>query len=1213
MWLKRSLRFLLNHSLLSLLVMLLIVAGGLTLMPFEGRISWVSNFSISIDALPNIGENQQIIFTRWPGHSPQDVEDQISYPLTTYLLGLPGVANVRSNSFFGFSSIYLTFEDHLEFYWSRNRILEKLNAIPPQLLPQSVTPELGPPATALGQVFWYTLEGRDSSGQTTGGWDLHELRKIQDFQVRYALQATPGVAEVASVGGFVQEFQIVADPSKLRLLNVSLSELLAAIKGGNRDSGAGTLEINRAEYFIRGLGKFEGLGDIELCLIKVSDSQPIYVKDVAQVTLGPAERRGALDKSGAEVVGGVVSVQYDAKPMEVLSNLHKTIAQLQNGMPSKVLKNGRKSTLHIVPFYDRSQLISRSLNTLQHTLALEILITILVILAILFRLRAALVVFALLPLSVLLCFILMYATGIDANILSLAGIAVAIGSVVDIGIVIVENIIANSKRGQKLRKRQIVEGFVEVYPAVFTAIATTIISFLPVFFLQAEEGKLFRPLAFTKTYVMASALALALIALPVLLRIAYHKKLSNIRSGGLSHLILLIPAIYLFVHGSAWAIILSMLTGVGIASHFVQDKWKKRIMYGGYLLVMLMVLVRWWPVFGIETAHWLAYVLMLLCGILFFLFYYGIIRFYSKILKICIENTFVFLAAAICLIFAGIFIWSNSEQEFMPALDEGEFLLMPTAMPHGGIEENLELLKTLDMRVTAVPEVELVVGKMGRANSALDPAPISMFENLIRYKSEYRTDDSGQKMRFRTDKSGAFVRSAEGELIPDSKGKYFRQWRPHIHSTNDIWNEIAQVSRIPGLTAAPRLYPIETRLVMLQTGMKAPLGIKVKGSNLKEMEDFSLALEKILKNIKGIRPATVIADRTVAKPYLLIDIDRVLAARYGLQLEQIQQQIEMAIGGKPIGEVIQGRQRFDIAIRYPRATRNSPEAIEGLLIHTPRHSTIPLGEVVEIRYETGAQMIKSEDGFLVSYITFDKQPDYDAGRLVSRANEHIQNQIISGALTLPPNVSYHFAGSFEQQLRASKRIRLVMGLSLLLIFSILYWQFRSVLFSLLIFSSILLAFAGGFVFLWLYGQDWFLNIPWFGGSSLRQIFAMEPVALSVAVWIGFLVLLGIATDDGVLIATFIKKNHGGKQLLTQAMLYNIVEKAGLRRVRPAMMTTATTILALLPILSSTSTGSDVMIPIAIPLFGGMVFQVMSIFMIPVLYHLWQSRTNKNIR
>ena len=506
------------------------------------------------------------------------------------------------------------------------------------------------------------------------------------------------------------------------------------------------------------------------------------------------------------------------------------------------------------------------------------------------------------------------------------------------------------------------------------------------------------------------------------------------------------------------------------------------------------------------------------------------------------------------------------------------------------------------MAVTAIPEVESVVGKAGRVNSALDPAPMSMYENVILYKSEYKTDAQGRRLRFRYE-NGEYKRDEEGELIPDNNGRYYRQWRDEINSPDDIWNEIVRMTKIPGLTSAPKLQPIETRLVMLQTGMRAPMGIKVQGKDLQEIEAFGIELERHLKDVEGVKDAAVFADRIVGKPYLLLDINREAIARYGLSVQQVQQHIQAAVGGMQMTTTVEGRERYSIRVRYPRELRADPEQLRRIYVSTPTQQQIPLGELVDIRYESGPQSIKSEDGFLIGYVLFDREAGYAEVEVVERAEAHLQELIAEQRLEVPAGINYRFAGTFEQQQRASQRLSLVIPLALGLIFLILYLQFKSAAVSLMVFTGVFVAFAGGFIMIGLYNTSWFLDITILG-TNLRELFQIHTINLSVAVWVGFLALFGIATDDGVLVATFLQDSIKRNQPRTPAAIRDAVVEGGLRRVRPAMMTTATTILALLPVLSATGRGADIMVPMAIPSFGGMVLQVITMFTVPILYEMW---------
>ncbi|MEZ4995296.1 MAG: efflux RND transporter permease subunit [Saprospiraceae bacterium] len=1211
--LNNFIRFFLENKLVAYLLLLLFVGWGLVTAPFDFGLEGLPRDPVAVDAIPDIGENQQIVFTKWMGRSPQDVEDQISYPLTTALLGIPGVKSIRSNSMFGFSSIYIIFNDDIEFYWSRSRILEKLNSLPANTLPEGVQPTLGPDATALGQIYWYTLEGRDQEGRPTGGWDLHELRSIQDFYVRYGLSSAEGVSEVASIGGYVKEYQVDVDPDAMKANNITLEEVMKAIKGSNIDVGAQTIEINLAEYFVRGLGYVERVEDIEKSVIKTNDNVPLRIGDVARVNIGPATRRGILDKSGAEAVGGVVVARYGANPLEVIRTVKAKIAEIEPGLPSKTLSDGTESQVEVVPFYDRTQLINETIGTLEEALTLEVLITIIVVILMLLNLKSSLLISSTLPVAVLMCFIAMRYFGVDANIVALSGIAIAIGTMVDMGIVLTESMvkrIEDAPPGESLLT-SIYEATVEVASAVITAVATTVISFIPVFTMQAAEGKLFRPLAFTKTFALVSSIIVAITIIPPLAHTVFSFRTKNkavtYAANGLAFIAGLILAIayqpflgsILAVVGlagllNAWMQRFSSQRGIQLLS------WITNIVYA--LIVGWLLATVWMPL-GVNQSSFTNFLFVVtLAGGLIGLFYL-VIYFYEHILRFLLRFKILFLLLVSFIVYQGYVIFQGTGEEFMPSLNEGSFLLMPTSMPHSGMQENIKNLRLLDMSVTAIPEVESVVGKAGRVTSALDPAPMSMYENVILYKSEYKTDEQGHRIRFRYD-DGEYVRDEAGALIPDKQGQYFRQWRDHIHSPDDIWDEIVKATKIPGVTSAPRLQPIETRLIMLQTGMRAPMGIKVQGPDLPTIEAFGLELEKHLKDVDGVKDAAVFADRIVGKPYMLLDIDRDAISRYGLTIEKVQQYIETAVGGMTMTTTVEGRERYAIRLRYPRELRDDPEVLKRIYLPTSTGQQIPLGQLVNIRYEAGPQSIKSEDGFLIGYVLFDREGDFSEVEVVHNAQQHLQQLIAAGDLNVPAGINYRFAGSYEQQVRASKRLSVVVPIALAIIFLILYFQFKSVTISAMVFTGVFIAFSGGFIMIGLYDTDWFLNFQ-FLGTNMRDLFQIHTINLSVAVWVGFLALFGIATDDGVLVATFLQDSFKNNQPDTIPGIRDAVVEGGLRRVRPAMMTTATTILALLPVLTSTGRGADIMVPMAIPSFGGMTLQMITMFTVPVLYSLWQ--------
>ncbi|BDS09432.1 efflux RND transporter permease subunit [Aureispira anguillae] len=1212
--LDKIIRFFLENRLITLLLLGLIIAWGIVTMPFDINKGFLPNDPVSVDAIPDIGENQQIVFTTWMGRSPQDIEDQITYPLTTALLGIPGVRTIRSNSMFGFSSIYIIFEEDVAFYWSRSRILEKLNSLPSDLLPNGVQPSLGPDATALGQIYWYTLEGRGKEGKATGGWDPQELRSIQDFYVKYGLSAASGVAEVASIGGYVKEYQVDVDPQKLLAYEVSLQQVVQAVKSSNIDIGAQTLEINRAEYFVRGLGYVKSIQDIEQSVIKVHDNKPVRVKDIGRVALGPAVRRGVLDKNGGEAVGGVVVARYGANPLEVINNVKARIQELENGLPSKTLADGTVSKVHIVPFYDRSHLIKETIGTLQEALTLEILITIIVIIILLLNLRASILVSSVLPIAVLMCFIVMRYLGVDANVVALSGIAIAIGTMVDMGIVLAENIVENIEKAAPNENKieTIFRATKEVASAIITAVATTIISFLPIFTMIAAEGKLFRPLAMTKTIALLASIILTITVLPTFAYWFLGKKGNDQKKRwqAVFNISLLALGLLAFSYHKL------MIAGIAIAvggiesifffREYLKPQWRERLVYGKnfiYAGILTYFLAIEWMPLGVahsEISNFLlvAVLISLILGLFQFVIYT-----YPKVLMYCLEHKLLFMLLPLVVIILGGRAYQQTQSEFMPSLDEGAFLLMPTTMPHAGMEENQEVIKILDMAVAAIPEVDNVVGKAGRVASALDPAPMSMFENVINYKSEYKTDEEGHRLRFKVNTQGDFVRDKNGQLIPDAQGQYFRQWRAHIQSPDDIWAEITRVAQLPGLTPAPKLQPIETRLVMLQTGMRAPIGIKIKGPDLATIQQFGLELEHHLKAVEGVKAEAVFADRIVGKPYLEINFDRTKMARYGLKISEVQQYVQVAIGGIPLTQTVEGRERYAIRVRYPRDFRKDPNVIQELLIPVLGGGQVPLADIATLHYQQGPQAIKSEDGFLTGYVLLDKKKGYSETAVVEQAQAYLNDKIEKGLIEVPTGISYRFAGNYENQVRANQRLAIVIPLALLCIFLILYLQFNSVALSLMVFMGVIIAFSGGFMLIGFYQEDWFLNLE-IGGINWRTLFQINPINLSVAVWVGFLALFGIATDDGVLVGTYLQQSFKNHQPKSVEEIRSAVLEAGSKRVRPAMMTTATTILALLPVLTSSGRGADIMIPMAIPSFGGMLIQMITMFTVPVLYCTW---------
>jgi len=1297
----RLIGFCLSNKLVVALVTLGIVGAGIVVAPFDWEIPGVQRFPVPTDAIPDIGENQQIVFTDWPGRTPRDVEDQVTYPLTTALLGVPGVKTVRSYSMFGFSTVYVIFKEDVEFYWSRSRVLEKLSSLPAGTLPAGVQPAIGPDATALGQIFWYTLEGRDPDGRPAGGWDLEELRTVQDWYARYWYLAADGVAEVASVGGFVREYQVDVDPDALRAYGVTIDDVYRAVRASNIDVGARTVEINRVEYFIRGVGFIKAARDIAESVVAVRDNVPVLVRNVATVSLGPAQRRGALDKDGAQAVGGVVVARYGSNPLATIRNVKRKIADTAEALPSKAIidfrltgdaqvrsfaaahgfapydpnggatghllnQSGWKGYLRtaprgdwpawltlskvaVVPFYDRTELIHETLGTLNDAIFLEVLVTALVVLVMVMHLRSSVLIGATMPLTVLLCFVGMKLFGVDANIVALSGIAIAVGTIVDMGIVICENTLrhlAAAAPGER-RLRVVHRAASEVGSAVLTAAATTIVGFLPVFTMTGPEGKLFKPLAYTKTFALLASILIALTILPVGAMVLFRNRRAERRNSRAGH----------FSDRFSW--LSSILVALGVAfvlTRFWEPLGPQRGIVRNFLFVGALVggLLGLFELFRLAYPHLLA----------------AFLRF--KLPFLAFPAALVVFGACVWLGFGSVFdfvprlagragidpnavrstaFWVGAShklpglgREFMPPLEEGSYLFMPTTMVHASIGEVLDILSTQDRAFEAIPEIESAVGKLGRADTPLDPAPISMIETIINYKSQYLTDKDGRRVTFRHEPDavdvfrdeagrplpapdgkpyyvrGRFSRDRDGRLVPDGGGMPFRQWRPAleaelnggraawggVNSPNDIWELIVSAARIPGTTSAPRLQPIAARIVMLQSGMRAPMGVKVRGPSLDAIENVGIQIEKFLKQVPGVEASAVVADRIVGKPYIEIVPDRAALARYGVPVAAFQDVVETAIGGERITTTVEGRERFPVRVRYARELRDDFEKLGRILVPGSEMVQVPVNQLARIRYVRGPQEIKSEDTFLVSYVLFDRKPESAEVDVVEACQQHLQSKIKSGELVLPHGVSYVFAGTYANQLHAQRTLALVLPGALLVVFLLIYFQFRSTAVTALVFTGVFVAASGGFLLIWLYGRPWFLDFSLFG-ANMRDLFQVHPINLSVAVWVGFLALFGIATDDGVIMATYMAQMFRDKPPRTVADVRRTVVAAGRRRVRPCLMTTATTVLALLPVLSSTGRGSDIMVPMAIPSFGGMTIEVLTMFVVPVLYCWLQER------
>lgn len=1175
----RVILFFLQNKLVTFLLASFIVLFGFYIMPFEYKTD--IRAPIPVDAIPDIGEKQVIVFADWHGRSPMDVEDQLTYPLTVSLQGIPGVRTVRSNSMFGFTSISIIFNDNVEYYWARSRVLERLN-VAQAALPEGVIPYLGPDATALGQVFWYTVEA--------DGFDLQELRSIQDWYIRYALQSVEGVSEVASIGGYVKEYQIDVDPEAMRRYAVGLGEVADAVRKSNIDAGAETLEFSGVEYIIRGKGFIKTTADIENTVIKEYGNVPVFIKNVAGVSLGPATRRGALDKAGTEAVGGVVTSRFGENPLLVINRVKEKIGEISPGLPAKTMPDGSVSRVKIVPFYDRTQLIRETLFTLQDTLLLQIIITCFVVFLILNHLSSSFIISLNLPLAILLTFGFMKILNVQSNLMSLGGIAIAIGTMVDMGIILCENTLRHFSEPDK-EKRSLFTVFTatsEVGGAVTTAIATTVFAFLPVFALTGPEGKLFKPLAYTKTFALISSVIIALTVIPALMHLfltprEYKKSTKIAASFGLVFL-----GILGWVFINPWLGAPLLLGGVYflIVHRYVSGKLPEKkiavITSSLAAFYVLLLLTRRWMPLGLGTGFARNLLMVLIPMLLWSGLAIIFILLYTRILARLLKVKLLFLAVPVLVTVFGLTAWMRFGREFMPALDEGSFLLMPVTMPHASIGESYDIMQKQNILISSIPEVDNVVGKLGRATTPLDPAPVDMLETVITYKPEY------------------------GPVDPET-GKRERLWRDHIKSPDDIWLEIVkEADRIPGVTSASKLGPIAARIVMLQTGMRAPMGVKIFGNNLKEIEDVGYRIAELLKDVKGVRPETVIPDRIIAKPYIEIEIDRERIARYGASIRDVQDVIETAIGGIPLTYTVEGRERYPVRVRYMRELRDSPEELENVLVPTMRDSQIPLSQLSDITYVPGPMAVKSEDTFLVSYVLFDKMPGFSEVEVVENSIKYLESMRQADKLELPPGVFYSFAGTYEQQQSFQKRLLVILPLALFIIFLILYFQFRSPSMTLIVFFQLFCVWGGTFAGMWLIGREGFLNFSVLG-ANLRELFHLKAYNLSVPVWVGFLALFGVATDDAVVMGTYLIQKFKDRHPADISEVRSLVVSAAGRRARPCFMTTATTVLALYPILTSMGRGSEVMIPMAIPLVIGMTWELVTFYITPVLFSFLHER------
>ncbi len=1110
-------------------------------------LGWMSMRSVPIDAIPNIGENQVIIFTSWPGRSPKDIEDQITYPLSVAMLAVPEAESVRGKSLFGYSFVQVTFKDHTDFYWARSRVSEQMGTAA-AALPEGVTPTLGPDATGLGQILYYTL-------QPTEDVNLAELRSLQDFVVKYELQAVPGVSEVASVGGYVRQYQIEIDPDRLRFHNIPLDQLIDAVRKSNLDVGAKTIESGGMEYIIRGRGFIgadndvaQAVEDIETTVVQTREGIPIRVRDLGHVQLGPEFRRGAIDLNGSEAVGGVIVMRFGENPRDVIERVKKKIQQIE---PS--LKGVKVNII-----YDRTGLINETIGTLTVALSQQVVITAIVILVFLLHFRASFVVAVTLPIAVLLAFIAMRLFGIEANIMSLAGIAIAIGTMVDMGIIVSEAIydrLAEWEKegcpgGRTERRRLIHEATCEVAPAVLTAVLTTVVSFLPVFMLTGRDYKLFAPLAWTKTFSLLAALAVAIMLVPLLSRMMLSSSRLTwrprlITAAAISIVIL----IMMFFWGGTWAGLLGLPNSVVVTA---------TPLIGGSLAFWLLG-EKLRPVEQNPLSRLILWT-------------------YTPTLRLLLARKIMFLSLPVALIVLGTGAWIGlplvlepaerfsrrlgAELNQLPgyvdakhllrglesddwiALDEGSWFYMPTLYPGASFSQAMEILQTQDALIKEIPEVENVLGKIGRVESALDPAPAAMIETYVMLKPQ-------------------------------------DQWRDDVTS-QDIWDQINAVATLPGVTPASALQPIEGRVVMLQSGIKASMAIRIYGDRLDGLAQASLDVAAFLRTLPQVNAATVNPDIVLGKPYLEFNVHREHAARYGMSTTMVNQIVETALGGGNITRTVEGRERYPIRIRYERNLRERLDELDRLPVVTHSGEVVPLSTLADMETSWGPGVISSEDARLVAHISFSPSGimgDLETVKAIEDALREAQNK---NTLNLPTGYGLKAVGSFQNQIEANQRLLWVIPLVILINLFIIYLQFRRLSVSLMVFAGIPVAFAGGMMLL-----------------------AIQAIEINTAVWIGFIALFGIAVDDGVVMATYLSQVFAKRQPQSIQQIREATLEAGRRRIRPCLMTTFTTIIALMPVIYSTGRGSDVAKAMAWPVIGGMAVELLTLFVVPVLYSAWE--------
>ncbi len=1134
-------RYLVDHPL---------VAGVLTFAVIAIGVDALRN--TPVDAIPDISENQAIVFTEWPGRSPQDVENQITYPLSAGLQGIPGVTEIRGLSGFGFSQIYIVFEQDIPFYWARTRVQERLQTAR-KGLPSAAVPRLGPDATPLGQVFWYTLEAP--------GYDLGTLRSLQDWVIRYTLQALPGVSEVASVGGYVRQYQVDVDPDRLRARRLSVNDVQRAISRANVDVGAKTVERSGMELVVRGLGFIRSVEDVENIVVASREGVPVFVHNVADVSMGPDFRRGALANEHGERVGGVVTMRYGENPREVITHVKEAIEGLKSALPDGV---------RIVPFYDRTILVDETMATLKTALLEEVAVTVVVLLLFLLNIRTSLIVAVTLPIAVLMAFAAMRLIGVGSNIMSLAGIAIAIGTMVDMGIVMSENIFSSllSSDGSRSRSEVVADAAAEVSPAIVTAVATTIVSFLPVFMLTGEAGRLFSPLAWTKTFSIAAALIVAIALVPVLCHLLLRDpKPSPAGRAWLKYLAAVVVSIGGYIIGSrlpsfgVLAYLRPVWPGILVGSIAGVLAWRmtaERLVPTEENPVSRFILRGYEPLLRGVLRHKAAFAVLPVTILTVGMLHFGGARMLLAPFGLAaeaaggkLEQVRPFKALAETFPPIG--------EAFMPPLDEGSLLYMPSLLHQASLTETMDAMIRMNKGMREVPEVTQVMGKLGRITSALDPAPVGMIETVV-------------------------------NLAPRDR------WREGLTKA-DILTELRQKTAMLGVSPS-WLQPIETRVIMLQSGLRASMAVEIIGSPSRDdgspftdleahaaIEKVALGIENVLRDVPGA--VDVNALRLGGKPYLELVVRRKRAGRYGVNVRDVMDVIEIALGGRNLTWSLEGRERYPVRVQYARELRDDPDKLRRLIVPTPKGGQIPLGRLVDIREVVGPAAVRTKDGQLTGYVMFNAE-GRDEAAVMADALAAVQAWRDTDKDPVPRGLRIEPAGRYLSKLEADRRLALMVPLVIFINLFLLYLAYGEIGLTLSIFAAIPVVFAGGFIGLWVW--------PWLAGGG--------PIYLTTAVWIGFIALFGIAVDDGAVMATYLQQSFKRLTPSSPQEVREAVVAAGLRRIRPCLMTTFTTIIALVPVLMSDGRGSDVMHPMALPLVGGMLAELVTLFVLPALY-CWQ--------